>query len=203
VGDCRYTKIIKPTVESNANGTVLLKLDNGFNRNNNAPSGTIDYLTWEGGAGPYGPVTISHFEPVIYFVAKPASTGLRPTLRRVGIANLAASNWGGWQSSGGTDLLASGVEAFSLSFIVSGDPKIPASSGEFTLAQMEAGPAINWSSVTAVRLQFTLAAEADGTALTSQSNVPNGTARSDKRLVQRYDVTLGVASRQNSTTTTK
>jgi prepilin-type N-terminal cleavage/methylation domain-containing protein len=197
-GDCRYTKIIKPTVEQKATG-VLLKIANGMNRNNNAPSGTIDYLPLEKGTGQFGPITVSHFEPVIYFVAKPATASLRPTLRRVGIANDPASNWGGWEATGGSDLLASGVEAFSLSFIVTGDPTVVASSGEFTLAQMEAGPTINWSSVSAVRLQFTLSAESDGTALTAQSNSKGGVVRSDKRLVQRYDVTLGIASRQNST----
>jgi prepilin-type N-terminal cleavage/methylation domain-containing protein len=190
VSDCRQTKIIKPTMTGPASGPVLLKVENGMNRNNNAPSGQVDELNAK--FGQYGTPTISHFEPVLYYVAAPTPTGLRSTLHRVGIAN-DALNWGGWEGTGGA-LIASGVEAFNLSFVLSGDPAIPK---EFTTAQMEAGSASRWAAVTAVRLQFTLSAESDGTALTAQSNVAGGPVRADNRLVQRYDVTLGVSSRQN------
>ena len=191
VSDCRETKIIKPTVTVLGSTNVLLNVANGMNRNNNAPSGGIDEL--RAAFGKTGRPTVSHFEPVLYFVAAPTAAGLRPTLRRVGIAN-SATNWGGWETTGGSALIASGVEAFNLSFVVSGDPAI---AKEYTMAEMEAGSASNWAAVTAVRLQFSLAAESDGTALTAQSNTKSGPLRADTRLVQRYDVTLGVSSRQN------
>lgn len=191
VSDCRQSKIIKPTVTYPAAGEALLELANGMNRNNNAPSGGVDSEL--SGFGQFGKPTVSHFEPLVYFVAAPTAVGLRPTLRRVGIAN-SALNWGGWEITGGSALIASGVEAFNLSFVVSGDPAI---AKEYTMAEMEAGSASNWAAVTAVRLQFSLVAESDNTALTPQNTIQGGPLRTDNRLVQRYDVTLGISSRQN------
>lgn len=190
VSDCRETKIIKPTMTGASPGPVLLEVKNGMNKNNNAPSGQVDEL--RAAFGKSGTPTVSHFEPVLYYVAAPTANGLRSSLHRVGIAN-DAGNWGGWEGTGGA-IIASGVESFNLSFVLSGDPATPK---EFSLADMETGAASRWAAVSAVRLQFTLSAEGDGTALTAQSNVAGGPARTDKRLVQRYDVTLGVSSRQN------
>lgn len=189
VSDCRETKIIKPTMTGAAAGPVLLKVENGMNKNNNAPSGQVDEL--RAAFGKSGTPTVSHFEPVLYYVAAPTPTGLRSSLHRVGISN-EVGNWGGWEGTGGA-IIASGVESFNLSFVLSGDPMV---AKEYTMAEMEANPS-RWVAVTAVRLQFTLSAESDGTALTAQSNVVGGPARADKRLVQRYDVTLGASSRQN------
>ena len=190
VSDCRATKIIKPTMTGPASGPVLLDAKNGMNKNNNAPSGQVD--EFDTGFGQHGTPTVSHFEPVLYYVAAPATTGLRSALHRVGIANDTAATWGQWEAKGGA-IIASGIEAFDLSFVLSGDPAEPK---EFTTAEMEAGKGA-WAAVSAVRLRFTLSAESDGTSLAAQSNIAGGPARTDKRLVQRYDVTLGVSSRQN------
>jgi prepilin-type N-terminal cleavage/methylation domain-containing protein len=190
VSDCRQTKIIKPDVSGPPAGPVVLSVANIRNINKNAPSGEIGEL--RAAFGKNGTPTVSHFEPVLYFVKAPVVVGSRPTLQRVGISTVDAATRGLWDALEGASI-ASGVESFNLSFVLSGDPTVPK---EFNMADMEANPS-RWAVVTAVRLQFTLSAESDGTALTAQSNVAGGPVRADNRLVQRYDVTLGVSSRQN------
>jgi type IV pilus assembly protein PilW len=182
ISDCSRAKIMKPTYESlkPAFPGVKLSVDNAmFNSNGSTGGPAGQFPTLDNGA------VASMFAPSIFYVAKPAGTGKLPTLKRASIGQNKPTNYGGWALTGG-EIVASGVETFSTSYIVtSGIGTAAATSQEMSLASMEATPA-NWPNVTAVRVRFTMMSQEANTALT----------QTDGRLRQSYDFTVGIRGRQ-------
>ena len=183
VSNCEVAKIIKPTYQSVKSGsttTTTLKVANGMNKSV-ADGGKAEEVSRVFG----NDATVSLFTPSIFYVAKPTAANPLPTLRRATIAQNSASNYGGWQTTGG-DIVATGVETFQTSYFVTANlGTTTATSSEKTLADMEANPS-NWPNVTAVRVRFTMVAQATGTAVST----------ADSKLRQNYDFTVGVRSRQ-------
>ncbi|MBC7710012.1 MAG: prepilin-type N-terminal cleavage/methylation domain-containing protein [Rhizobacter sp.] len=181
ISDCRVARIFKPTYQTvSGSPTVRLNVQNGMNKNNNA-TGAIDDLNGQFGAE----AVVSLFTPSIFYVAKPSLVGRLPELRRVTIAQNEASNYGRWSATGG-EVVATGVETFQTSYMVTTNiGTSAATSQEFSLAAMEASPS-NWGNVTAVRIQFTMVGQDSGTSV----------VQADGKLRQTYDFVVGVRARQ-------
>ncbi len=181
ISDCRVARIFKPTYQTVSNSpTVRLNVQNGMNKNVNA-TGAIDDLN-----GRFGSESVvSLFTPSIFYVAQPTVAGRQPELRRATIAQNSATNYGGWVSTGG-EVVATGVETFQTSYIVTANiGTSSATSQELSLAAMEAAPT-NWANVTAVRVQFTMVGQEGGTSV----------VQADGKLRQTYDFIVGVRARQ-------
>lgn len=179
--NCEVAKIIKPTFRVIRNGAGVaasLNTDNATNRVVNDGSADED-------TRPITQGVVSMFLPSIFYVAKPASAGKLPSLKRVSIGQNDPLNYGGWALNGG-QIVASGVETFQTSYIVSTDiGSATATSQEVSLTDMESTPA-NWPNVTAVRVRFTMMSQEGGASVT----------QSDGKLRQSYDFTVGVRGRQ-------
>ncbi len=184
ISNCEVAKIVKPTFTVISSGSLAasMKSDNGMNHSNSGAGGAADTL---GDSGWGDDAIVSMFAPSIFYVAKPASTGALPSLKRATIAQNSAINYGGWASNGG-DIVATGVESFTTSYMVTTDIGTnTATSQETSLAALEATPA-NWQNVTAVRVRFTMVSQESGTAVTT----------ADGKFRQSYDFLVGIRGRQ-------
>jgi type IV pilus assembly protein PilW len=188
ISNCQLAKIVKPTYPSLKNGVATgnLKLQNSMNKISGDTSGKAEGDTGTFSAV-YNDAVISLFSPSVFYVAKPTTTtGGVPSLRRVSIAQKSTTNYGGWADNDGGDTVATGVETFQTSYMVTtGIGTATAATTEATLADMEATPA-NWGNVTAVRVRFTMVSQEANTAV----------ATTGGRLRQAYDFTVGIRGRQ-------
>lgn len=183
---CQKAYIFKPSITAPASGPVTMSLANGLNRNN-ASSGEADAVPNTNLQQDVS-ATISQFSPSIFYVHQASAAGLRPTLRRISIATPSGNSYGAWATNGG-DIVASGVESFTTSYLVTTGLRTPgAVTSEKTLADMEASPS-DWENVTGVRIRFGLVAQKGNTSISTATS-------SDGLLRQNYDFTVGVRGRQ-------
>lgn len=181
MADCEVAKIFKPSFTVIKIGAVAasLKTDNATNHVVNDGSVDENDHAFKDGA------VVSMFTPSILYVTKPESAGKLPLLKRASIAQNNPLNYGGWDTTGG-QIVASGVETFQASYIVTANLGTDsATSEELSVAAMEASPS-KWPSVTAVRVRFTMVSQENGTAAT----------QADGKLRQSYDFTVGIRGRQ-------
>ena len=185
---CQRAYIFKPTITAPTSGQVTMSINNAFNKNNNnTVSGDSDIAPNTNMQHDVS-ATVSQFAPSIFYVHQSSATGARPTLRRISIATPAGNTYGAWASNGG-DIIASGVETFSTSYLVTTGLRTPAAvTSEKTLAYMEANPT-DWENVTGVRVRFGLMAQKGNTSI-------NTATASDGLLRQNYDFTVGIRGRQ-------